>query len=101
MTQTPAKPAGKPAKQTGQSAAKASKAFQVEGDFQMGRVRQHFIVQVAASDESAAKDRVYATLGSRHGVNRRQISIAHAKAVTGDDVTDAIVRHELGLAHQQ
>ena len=94
MTQTPAKPAGKPAKQP---AAKATKAFQVAGDFQMGRVRQHFTVQVAAANEAAAKDRVYATLGSRHGVNRRQVTIGTAKAVTGEDVTDAIVRHELGL----
>ena len=90
------KPAGKPAK----TASKATKAFQVDGDFQMGRVRQHFIIQVAASDEAAAKDRVFATLGSRHGVNRRQVAIAHAKPVSGDDVTDPIVRHELGLAHQ-
>lgn len=93
MTTTPAKPAKT-------TAPKATKAFQVDGDFQMGRVRQHFTIQVVAADESAAKDRVFATLGSRHGVNRRQVSISSAKAVSGDDVTDAIVRHELGLAHQ-
>jgi ribosomal protein L20A (L18A) len=101
MTTTPSqaesKPAGKPAKTT---APKATKAFQVDGDFQMGRVRQHFTIQVVAADESAAKDRVFATLGSRHGVNRRQVAIATAKQVSGEDVTDAIVRHELGLAHQ-
>ena len=94
MTQAPAKPASKT------TAAKPTKAFQVDGDFQMGRVRQHFVVQVAAASEAAAKDRVYASLGSRHGVNRRQVTIAHAKAISGEDVTDAIVRHELGLAHQ-
>ena len=78
---------------------KSYKAFQVDGDFQMGRVRQHFVIQVAAADEAGAKDRVYATLGSRHGVNRRQVAIATAKAVSGDAITDAIVRHELGLGH--
>src|ERR1041385_3706785 len=78
---------------------KSYKAFQVQGDFQMGRVRQGFSIQVAASDEKGARDRVYATLGSRHGVNRRQVAIASAKAVTGEDVTDALVRHELGLGH--
>jgi ribosomal protein L20A (L18A) len=96
MTTTPAKPATKTA-----PAAKATKAFQVDGDFQMGRVRQHFVIQVSAANEAGAKDRVYATLGSRHGVNRRQVAIANAKAVSGDDVTDPIVRHELGLAHQK
>lgn len=111
MTDAPApakhdKPAGKPAKTAEPSSSrkaseKAGKAFQVEGDFQMGRVRQHFVVQVVAADEAAARDRVFATLGSRHGVNRRQVAIASAKAVSGDAVTDAIVRSELGLAHQQ
>ena len=78
---------------------KSYKAFQVEGDFQMGRVRQHFVVQVAAADEKGARDRVYATLGSRHGVNRRQVTMTAAKAVSGEAITDALVRHELGLGH--
>jgi ribosomal protein L20A (L18A) len=78
---------------------KSFKAFQVDGDFQMGRVRQHFTIQVAASDEKGAKDRVYATLGSRHGVNRRQVAVASAKAISGEAITDAVVRHELGLGH--
>ena len=89
---TPAKPA------KSDSGKHAGKPFQVEGDFQMGRVRQHFVVQTAAASEAAAKDRVYATLGSRHGVNRRQVTIASAKALQADDVTDPVVRHELGLA---
>ena len=93
MTTATAKPAPKSAP------AKATKAFEVDGDFQMGRVRQHFIIEGAAADEAGAKDRVYATLGSRHGVNRRQIAIATAKAITGEAVTDAIVRHEIGLHH--
>jgi ribosomal protein L20A (L18A) len=79
---------------------KSHKAFEVDGDFQMGRVRQHFTIQVAAANEAGAKDRVYATLGSRHGVNRRQVAIATAKALSGEAVTDPIVRHELGMAHQ-
>ena len=74
-----------------------SKPYQVEGDFQMGRVRQHFVLQVAAKDETAAKERVFASLGSRHGVNRRQIAIKSTKALAPDAVTDAVVRAELGL----
>ena len=77
---------------------KSYKAFKVEGDFQMGRVRQHFVVEVAAASEAGAKDRVFATLGSRHGVNRRQVAIAAAKQLNADDVSDPVVRHELGLA---
>ena len=76
---------------------KPTKAFQVEGDFQMGRVRQHFLIEVAAADEKAANDRIYATLGSRHGVNRRQVTLKGTKAIAGDQVTDPVVRAELGL----
>jgi ribosomal protein L20A (L18A) len=91
-------PTAKPATKTEAHAGKAAqKPFKVEGDFQMGRVRQHFVIEVAAGSESAAKDRVYATLGSRHGVNRRQVAISAAKALEAGDVSDPVVRHELGL----
>jgi ribosomal protein L20A (L18A) len=72
-----------------------NKPYQVEGDFQMGRVRQHFVLQVVAATEAAAKDRVFATLGSRHGVARRQVKVASAKAISPEDVTDAQARVEL------
>jgi len=72
-----------------------TKPYQIEGDFQMGRIRQHFVLQVVAKDEKGAKDRVYATLGSRHGVNRRQVTIASAKALKPDEVTDATARHDM------
>ncbi len=72
-----------------------SKAYQVEGDFQMGRLRQHFVLEVAAADEAAAKERVFATLGSRHGVNRRQIAIATAKSIKEADVTNPVVLREI------
>ena len=77
----------------------SNQAYQVEGEFQMGRVRQHFVLQVVAKDEKAAADRVHATLGSRHGVTRRQVSIASTKAIKGDEVTDAGAKIE--LRHQK
>lgn len=73
----------------------STKPYQVEGDFQMGRVRQHFVLQVVAKDEAAARERVLATLGSRHGVERRQIAIASVKGIKPEDVTDATARIEL------
>jgi ribosomal protein L20A (L18A) len=72
------------------------KPYQVEGDFSMGRVRQHFVLQVVAKDEPAARERVLATLGSRHGVARRQVQVKSVKAISPDDVTDAAARVELG-----
>jgi ribosomal protein L20A (L18A) len=73
----------------------SNKAYQVEGDFQMGRVRQHFVLQVVAKDEKAAAERVHATLGSRHGVTRRQVAIKTSKALAADQVTDASAKIEL------
>jgi ribosomal protein L20A (L18A) len=72
-----------------------NKAYQVEGEFQMGRIRQHFVLQVVAADEKSAADRVHATLGSRHGVTRRQVAIASTKALGSDQITDASTRVEL------
>jgi ribosomal protein L20A (L18A) len=73
----------------------SNKPYQVEGDFQMGRVRQHFVMQVVSKDEAGARERVLASLGSRHGVNRRQVAIASAKPIKPEDVTDATARVEL------
>ena len=71
------------------------KAFQVEGDFPMGRIRQHFVLQIVAPDDKAARDQAYALLGSRYGVNRRQVQMKSAKALKPDEVTDAVARHHL------
>ncbi|HEX2066332.1 MAG TPA: 50S ribosomal protein L18Ae [Candidatus Thermoplasmatota archaeon] len=73
----------------------SNQAYQVEGEFQMGRVRQHFVLQVVAPTEAAATERVHATLGSRHGVTRRQVRIASAKPLRADEVMDAQARVEL------
>lgn len=73
----------------------ANKAFEIEGEFQMGRLQQHFVQQVVAPDETKAKDRVYATLGSRHGVNRRQVKFTKISVLKPDDVTDATAQIEL------
>jgi large subunit ribosomal protein LX len=74
------------------------KPYQVEGDFTMGRIRQPFVLQVAARDEAAARERVLATIGSRHGVTRREIAITSVKTIPPDDVTDAAARVELRRA---
>lgn len=73
----------------------SNQAYQVEGEFQMGRLRQHFVLQVVAGSPKAAAERVHATLGSRHGVARRQVRIASTKPLAADQVTDAQARVEL------
>ena len=51
----------------------------------------------AAANELAATERVYSSLGARHGVNRRQVSVGSTKTIGNDAVTDPVARKELGL----
>lgn len=60
--------------------------FELEGDFEMGRIRQHFTVQMVGETEEQAREALYTDLGSRHSVKRRQVKIDSVKVVEGDDV---------------
>lgn len=77
------------------------KAFQVSGSYDASRVgyrksMQKFSVQVAADDESAAKEKVLSDLGSKHRKKRVEISFAEIKPLAAADVTDPVVKHQLG-----
>jgi ribosomal protein L20A (L18A) len=60
--------------------------FEIEGDFQMGRIRQHFVLQMVGATEDDAREAIYTELGSRHSVKRRQVKINSLKVVEGDAV---------------
>ncbi len=60
----------------------SKQAFDIEGDFQMGRIRQHFKLQVPAEDDATAREYTFAELGSRHGVARRQVNITSVTVAT-------------------
>lgn len=68
----------------------SKQAFRAEGDFQMGRIRQHFSVEVIGEDEAAARQAVYADLGSRHSVPRRVIEISSMTAIKKDEASPII-----------
>ena len=72
----------------------SKQAYRIEGDFQMGRIRQHFVVEFPAASEDEAKDHTFADLGSRHGVSRRQIDIQSVTAISAEDA-DPITRKRL------
>ncbi len=73
-------------------------AYRVEGDFQMGRIRQHFALEIVAPDEAAAHEKAYTELGSRHGVNRRQVAITGATKLAEGDIESSITRKLLKKA---
>lgn len=73
------------------------KAFRVTGTFQMGHITSPFSVETVGSDETAARDRVYSTIGSRHRANRYQIKITKVEPVANDKVTDLVVEKRLSM----
>jgi large subunit ribosomal protein LX len=77
------------------------KAFQVTGSYDASRVgyrksMQNFSVQVAAVDENAAKEKVLSDLGSKHRKRREEIALAEVKPLAAADVTDPVVKHQIG-----
>lgn len=63
----------------------SKQAYRIEGDFQMGRIRQHFNVEMVGIDEEDAKTHLYKDLGSRHGVKRREITVTSVTPVSPAD----------------
>lgn len=73
------------------------KAFTVSGKFRMGPTNSPFTIETIANDVEAAKDRVFATIGSRHRVNRYQITIATVTEVARDAIKDPVVEKRMSM----
>ena len=71
------------------------KAFRISGRFRMGRRWQAFSKELAASDETAAREKLLSVLGSQHGVPRKYVAIALVAEVPLDQVEDHAVRYAL------
>ena len=54
---------------------RAMKAFRAHGSYRAGKRDQPFSVDLVATDEDAAMERVLSTFGSRHRVTRRFILV--------------------------
>jgi ribosomal protein L20A (L18A) len=73
------------------------KAFRVSGKFRMGLITTPFSLETVGQDEAGARDRVFATIGSRHRVNRHQVWIEKVEPLAADKVTDAVVEKRLSM----
>lgn len=72
------------------------KAFEVSGQFMIShRKWQPFSLEVAASDEDAAREKTLALLGSRHKVKRKFVQLDDVKTLKLEDVSDHVVKHLL------
>lgn len=73
------------------------KAFRVSGKFRMGHILTPFTIESLGKDEAGARDRVFATIGSRHRVNRHQITIEKVVPLSADQITDPVVEKKISM----
>ena len=70
------------------------KAFRAIGTFRIDkRTKQRFKLEVAAEDEGRAREKVLSMLGSRHHLTRREITIEEILEISGDEITDLVVKY--------
>ena len=72
------------------------KAFLVTGHFADPRKEQPFSIEMAAEDEAAVREKTLSTIGSRHKMKRWQITIPDVKELPADQVTDHVVKYQIG-----
>ena len=57
---------------------------------------QDFSIEVAAKDENEAVHQIMSNIGSRHRVERKNITISTMTALKNEEVTDIVVKHLIG-----
>ncbi len=73
------------------------KAFLISGTYADPRqVQQPFAVEMAADDEAAVREKALSTIGSKHKLKRGQINITAVKELSADEVTNHVVKYQLG-----
>jgi len=74
------------------------KAFKIIGKIEVEkRVWQKFSKEIAADDETKAREKILCDLGSRHRKKRRSIDIKSIQEVPKNKITDSAVKHQLGV----
>ena len=69
--------------------------YRVKGTFVMGDEYHKFTKEYKAVSEDDLKEKIYARFGSKHGINRNQISIKSIDEITPEEVVDPIVKEIL------
>ena len=69
-----------------------TKIYRVKGTFLMGEENSIFIKEYKATNEAEIEEKIYERFGSKHGLNRNQISIDEITEIAPEDVTDPILK---------
>ncbi len=72
-----------------------TKIYRVKGTFIMGDDKSIFVKEYKATNEADIEEKVYERFGSKHHLNRNQISIDEIVEIAPEDVTDPIVKEIL------
>jgi large subunit ribosomal protein LX len=72
------------------------KAFRAHGSYRAGKRDQPFSVDLVATDEDDAMERVLSTFGSRHRVTRRFILVDGIAEINPDDSNAPVVQAHFG-----
>ena len=71
------------------------KAFSIKGSFMDIRNDQVFSIEVAAEDADAAREYTLSTLGSRHKLERRKITIDSITELQPSEITNHTVKYQV------
>ncbi|HEX9710401.1 MAG TPA: 50S ribosomal protein L18Ae [Candidatus Thermoplasmatota archaeon] len=63
------------------------KVYRVSGTFYMGARTAHFVTDFEVATAERAREKALSDFGSRHHVNRRQITIEKVEEVKGEAAT--------------
>ena len=69
-----------------------TKIYRVKGTFVMGDEYHKFTKEYKATCEDDIVTKIYSLFGSKHGINRNQISIAEIEEIAPEDFLDPIVK---------
>ena len=69
-----------------------TKIYRVKGKFVMGSDVRVFTKELKSFNEEQIYEKIYSLFGSKHGINRNQISIDEIKEISADEVIDPIVK---------
>ena len=72
-----------------------TKIYRVKGTFVMGDEYHEFTKEYKATSVKDIEEKIYARFGSKHGINRNQISIKSFDEITPEEVVDPIVKEIL------
>lgn len=72
-----------------------TKIYRVKGTFVMGDSDHKFVKEYKATCEDDIKEKIYERFGSKHGINRNQISIDEIVEISPEEVTDQILKELL------